>query len=164
MTEQSLFIVNISHREILAGDTGPFLAKMEPFTEDPKPEYAKNFLFGVDGYNDRPEEVYTFQEVRDYYKKLDAEWPFALFFSSIEFENVVNIAFSVVDGITARTELNSPRSSVCFDQKILADWILSRFAAMNHLYEKAYGGPTNDCEVAIRKHTDEIMQLFFQLN
>jgi hypothetical protein len=160
MTAPALFIITISHNEILECDTAPFIEKMRVFTENPKPELARNFCFSVDGYNDIPDEVFTIQEVRQYYKKLDNEWPYSMFFSSVILENLANIAFSVIDGISVITKAGELESCIHFDKKKLADWIVSRLRTTATLYQAAYQGRHEEGEKAFTAHAEEILSYF----
>ena len=92
MTTLILHACEIPREEIEALDTAPFIDRMSSRVANPKPEDAGNFAILVDGYNDDPEEVYTIQSVRDYYKKLDEEWPYLLFFAENQWSESLQMA------------------------------------------------------------------------
>jgi hypothetical protein len=57
--------------------------------------FRDQVVFGVDGYNDDPRELFEVPEVRTFLRELDAKWPYWFFFLSKATDTLKMIMFSL---------------------------------------------------------------------
>jgi hypothetical protein len=133
---------NIPREDLRTCDIRPFVETMRPFVDAPTPELVGAFWIGVEGYDDDPREIYEIQEIRDFYKKLDGEWPYLLFFANIDSSDCLPlITWCLIDNFSVvRNEQEGAESpsSVSFDIPSVEKWIESRLPPMRDLFMKAY--------------------------
>ena len=57
--------------------------------------FRDQVVFGLDGYNDDPRELFEIPEVRTFIRELDAKWPYWFFFLSKATDTLKMIMFSL---------------------------------------------------------------------
>jgi hypothetical protein len=71
----------ISRAEVEAGELqGPLSVLQQLATRDAALQFMEGVAIAIDGYNDDPRQLFEIPEVRDYVGKLDAGFPYWLFF------------------------------------------------------------------------------------
>ena len=92
----------------------------------------------VDGYNDSPDEIYEIPAVRAYYRKLDQEWPYLLFFTNTELESLAVITWCLMGNISCAKAVGT-KALTKYDIPELLQWLSNRLPHMGHLMQKAHG-------------------------
>lgn len=138
MSVSILQMMSTPRCEVEACDTAPFIERMSPLVAKPQPEHAGGFVFMVDGYNDSPDEIYEIPAVRAYYRKLDQEWPYLLFFANTELESLAVITWCLMGNISCAKAVGT-QALTKYDIPELLLWMGKRFGHMAHLMQKAHG-------------------------
>lgn len=138
MTPIVLNMVSTPRHEVEACDTAPFIERMSAIVANPQPHHVGAFVFMVDGYNDIPDEIYEISAVRAYYRKLDKEWPYLLFFANTEFESLAVITWCLMDNIACAKTAETPALTK-FEIPELLQWISTRMFHLLVLMQKAHG-------------------------
>jgi hypothetical protein len=163
-------MVSTPRCEVEACDTAPFIERMAAAVANPLPHHAGAFVFMVDGYNDTEDEIYSIPEIRAYYRKLDQEWPYLLFFANTELESLPVITWCLMDNITSAKAVGT-KAVTKYDIPELLRWIDGRLLPMNSLFEKAYrheiadafyltGSVSHPCEQAVLDRTCAVFQTY----
>jgi hypothetical protein len=92
--------------------------------------FRDQVVFGVDGYNDDPRELFEIPEVRTFVRELDARWPYWFFFLSKTTDALKMIMLSLsryqrVGGGLAR-----------YDPKDFELFLVSHFVALNRIFDR----------------------------
>jgi hypothetical protein len=155
----TLCLYTVPQQEVLDCNVFPFIERMAPFVVNPKPEYVDTFAVLIDGYNDNPDEIYAIPEIRSYWQKLDAHWPYIFFFGSIFAEMPQLVAWCCHNNIQSYKRPGHTATLVDCDKPELHNWIYRHWPYMNALYELAYDDPAQR-EWAIYERTKEIYATF----
>lgn len=84
MTQPDFAYIVASKQVVLAGDTTSVLDALRALLASPEValQWRERVDFAIDGYNDVEWELFEIEPVRDFVAKLDAEFPYWLFFLS----------------------------------------------------------------------------------
>jgi hypothetical protein len=165
LSPQKLNLVLIRQPEIDACDIAPVLAQMQPYMENPQPHHARSVGFILDTSHGPDTPVYTLPEVRAYFKKLDAEFPYLLYFSPPDLMYLQTIVFSLIDDYTV---IESPDGiEFEYNSEVVREYIWSRYIAIlvgYHISYQIQGGPRDpqNKKIAqiIDKHIVDMMDAF----
>lgn len=155
----TLRLYMVPKEEVLDCNVFPFIERMAPFVLNPKPEYVDTFAVLIDGYNDSDEEIYAIPEIRAYWQKLDAHWPYTFFFGSIMAEMPQLVAWCCQNNLRSYKRPGHFATLVDPDQTELVYWIHRHWPYMNALYQLAYEDPAQR-EWAILERTKQIYAAF----
>ena len=81
-----------------------------------------------EGWNDDPRELYEIPEVRTFLHRLDAEWPYWLYFLSTELETLRIVTLCLCDAGKAGVGLAQ------ISPTALSEFLMSHFDALNGLF------------------------------
>lgn len=144
----SLCII-VSRDEVIRQDVAPALSTLKSLLKTPETAraYKERVEIAFDGYNDDSRELDEIEEVRDYAQKLDAEFPFWLFFLSKHMLGLQCIVFCHLLPFLSEAgrAKHHPRQ---LDELLTKRW----FPAMNYMAE--YAGLTE-------KELEEMTDRFF---
>jgi hypothetical protein len=160
-----LNLVLIRQPEIDACDISPVLAQMQPYIDNPQPHHARSVGFILDTKHGPDTPVYTLPEVRAYFKKLDAAFPYLLYFSPPDLMYLQTIVFSLIDDYTV---IESPEGvEFEYNSEVVREYIWSRCDAILAGYTVSYkiqGGPRDpqnkEIVQIIDKHLEDMMDAF----
>lgn len=155
----TLRLYNVPQQEVLDCNVFPFIERMSPFVLNPQPEYVDTFAVLIDGYNDNPDEIYAIPEIRAYWQKLDAHWPYIFFFGSVFAEMPQLVAWCCHNNISSYKRPGHMATFIDYDKPELALWINRHWPYMNALYHLTYNDPAQR-EWAIYERTKQIFGAF----
>lgn len=100
-------------------------------------EMKGNVVLCVGGYDDDERELYSIPEVRAFYRTLHTQWPYALYFSHLEFGALKILAYCCIDKLTDMKVDGESKVLVRPDLVQMTSFLLSGFAAMNVICKRA---------------------------
>ena len=92
--------------------------------------FRDQVVFGVDGYNDDPRELFEIPEVRTFIRELDDKWPYWFFFLSKATDTLKMIMFSLCRYQRAGGGL------IRYDPKDVKLFLVSHFVALNRIFDR----------------------------
>jgi len=92
--------------------------------------FRDRVVFGVDGYNDDPRELFEIPEVRTFIRELDGKWPYWLFFLSKATDMLAMIMFCLSKYQKVDAGL------ACYDPRDLETFLYLHFDALNSLFDQ----------------------------
>ena len=92
--------------------------------------FRDQVVFGVDGYNDDPRELFEIPEVRTFIRDLDSKWPFWFFFLSKATNALKMIMFSLCRYQRAGGAL------IRYDPKDVKLFLYRHFDALNQIFDR----------------------------
>lgn len=144
--------------EIEALNLTPFLRRFGASVLPKGKELAAlmgQFNFMVHGYDDDPQEVYAIAEVRAFYRKLRAEWPYWLFFCDLRNEGLLMMTVCCLKELSGAKRIGEPNAQVVINPLELIQFISEGFVPMNEMFERA-----RESEMAIYNRTKAVMEYY----
>lgn len=151
-------IVMFGKQEVLDCKPGAFLKKFGESVLPSGPALGRlfgRFSFMVDGFNDRPEEIYAIPEVRRFYRTLLRRWPAWFYFADLRTEGLLMMTACCIDDFEATARLGTGKATLAMDPMQLAKFIYDGFEPMNRMFERAGAS-----EYDIYLRTGEIMRYY----
>jgi hypothetical protein len=158
MTPGDPILVMFGRDEVVRCRPGRFLQKFgEPVlpTDSALGRLFGRFSFFVDGFNDRPEEVYAIPEVRRFYRTLLRRWPAWFYFADLRTESLVMMTACVLDDFDAVARHGQSRTTLVMEPTQLLQFVSRGFEPMNRMFERA-GASEED----IYQRTAEIFRYY----
>jgi hypothetical protein len=158
MTPGDPIIVLFGKDEVVRCRPGRFLQKFGEPVLPSGPALARlfgRFSFLVDGFNDRPGEVYAIPELRRFYRALHRRWPAWFYFSDLRGEGLLMMTACVLDDFEAVAGHGTGRATLAMDPVQLLQFIHHGFKPMNRMFERAGAS-----EQAIYHRTAEIFRYY----
>ena len=126
-----LLIIKASRAEVEAGNISDAHTTLSKLL---KPDTVKRvkgkLIFGINGYDDDPRDLYEISQVRSWMKKLDNIFPYWFYFMDLGIHSTLTfVAFSV-----CKYEKDQGGKIIPLEE--LQQFILSHFIAMNKLSSK----------------------------
>ena len=97
-----------------------------------------SFLFSIGGYDNDQREIYSIPEIREFYRKFHAAWPYWLYFCRLDdSDGLRNMMFCRLDSFASLHVEGSERIRMEYEGDELAALVTSDFAAMNQICKRA---------------------------
>jgi len=144
-------VLMASRSEVESGDTLPALASLRKLlVPDNAAKVKGRLVFGVNGYDDDPRDLWEIPEVRSWMQKLDSQFPYWLYFMDTgPVSTLAFIAFSL-----CRYEKVPGGKMIPRDE--LQRFLVSHFIAMNQLSQEL-----NESQEENDERSREINGFFF---
>jgi len=140
-----LIVCEFSREKVERGDFSNFLSFYAPSQlpqGQPLQAQMGRFLFCIHGYDYDDREVYLIDEVRRFYRAFHQAWPYWLFFSDLNQDNLKTMTICCLRSFATFKVDGRANCAVEFDTQELIDFIARDLPFMNELCERA--GMTED--------------------
>ena len=124
--------------------TGPALGKM-----------LGCFAFEVAGYDQDPREIFMIPEIKNFYRKLTAKWPYLFYFNELDLGTLQPVLYCCLKNLQHATTDASSRYGVRPHRLEFANYLSKNFASMNEVCHRAQLP-----EIDISERTKEICRQF----
>jgi hypothetical protein len=135
-----LILYECSRNKIEALDFSHFLALLNPDVipvGQPLHQMMNSLVLSIDGFNHDRRELYLIPHVRRFYAEFHRDWPYSLFFASLDHDWLRILAFCCLREITSITFDGRFKCGVEIDRVELACWVGAAFGPMNSMCERA---------------------------
>ncbi len=125
-------VLVVSREEVQKLDLSSCLQVLDSLIESREKamRFRDRVVFGVDGYNDDPRELFEIPEVRTFIRELDAKWPYWFFFLSKATDALKMIMLSLCRYQKAGGGL------IRYDPKDVKLFLVSHFVALNRIFDR----------------------------
>ena len=134
-------VLMFSRREVLAGDPGPAVARLNALLNSPEViwRYRGQVALVVDGYEDDPRELVDVPEVRTFLVRFTQAWPYwAYYFNQVD-DSIILLAAC----LCARRLLGAGQLEI--DPDKLGAFLAAGFAGMNAIFDE-HGFPESELQ------------------
>jgi hypothetical protein len=135
-----LIVYRFNREAVEEGDCSDFLRRFGP-TNLPKgkalPAMMNSLVLTAGGFDDDPREIYSIPAVRSFYQRLQRDWPYALFFCSLDTEELMMFVLCCLETLDTLKIKGQSQVRVSFEPWEVGQWIAKGFAPMNELCEAA---------------------------
>lgn len=149
------FLITIiaSKQEVLAGNTASVLNSLRALISTPETalRWRENVDFAIDGYNDVHWELFEIPEVRDFVARIDAQFPYWLFFLSKQALGLQCVAYCFLPPF-----LKPEARAHIFPERLNALLTKRWFPAMNHICDWA-GLPEEEIEAMSERAVEYLL-------
>ena len=138
--DHSVIFYEFSRSKIERGDFSHFLGQFA-LEKLPKGRRLREMMdamvFTVEGYDSDDREIHSIPDVREFYKKFHAAWPFWLYFCNLEVDALKMMMFCRMDSFSTLKVDQSPEVKVEYDPLNLLKLVQPDFLPMNDICERA---------------------------
>lgn len=135
-----MIVYEFSRKAVEEKDYSDFLPRFAP-ANLPKGEalgeMMDSLVLAVGGFDDDPSEIHSIAEVRAFYQELQQQWPYALYFCSLETEELLMFTLCCLESLDVLKVKGQSQVRVSFEPWELGQWIAKGFGPMNELCEAA---------------------------